>query len=86
MGSAWSSCVYTHPYIVHLRHAFDIKFVGGANVVCFVSLLTHRAIHSTLWISQTSDDHEQGSMWPVTGACYMWTCEVMRALKAPVVR
>ena len=44
-----------------------INLVGGANVVCFVSLLIYKAIHTTLWTSQTSADHEQGA-WSVSGA------------------
>ena len=41
--------------------------MGRASVVCFVSLLIHRAIHTSLWTSQTSADHEQGA-WSATGA------------------
>ena len=69
MGSARSSMYYNIRTlsIVHLRRLFDVNIVGGANVVCFVSLLIHRAIHSSLWTSQTSADHEQGA-WSATGA------------------
>ena len=59
-------CVYA-PCLLSTRDApCDVNFVAGANVVCFVSLLIHRAIHTTLWTSQTSADHEQGA-WSVTG-------------------
>ena len=44
-----------------------VNLVGGVNVVCFVSLLINIAIHTTLWASQTSADHEQGA-WSATGA------------------
>ena len=60
-------CVLCTFSIVHLRRLFYINLVGGANVVCFVSLLIHRAIHTSLWTSQTSADHEQGA-WSATGA------------------
>ena len=66
MGSARSSMCIRTLSIVHLRRLFDVNFVGGANAVCFVSLLIHRAIHTTLWTSQTSADHEQGT-WSATG-------------------
>ena len=60
-------CVLRTLSIVHLRRLFYVNFVGRANVVCFVSLLIHRAIRTSQWTSQTSADHEQGA-WSATGA------------------
>ena len=61
----------THPFYCppEMLIYFDltINLVGGANVVWFVSLLFHRAIHTSLWTSQTSADHEQGA-WSATRA------------------
>ena len=60
-------CVLRTLSIVHLRCLFYVNLVGRANVVCFVSLLIHRAIHTRLWTSQTLADHEQGA-WSATAA------------------
>ena len=52
MGSARSSMRTTHPFhcppetLIHFDLA--VNLVGGANVVCFVSLFINRAIHTTL--------------------------------------
>ena len=91
MGSARSSMrICTLSILSTWDAPCDVNFVGGASVVCFVSFLIHRAIHTTLWTSPTSADHEQGA-WSVTGVrslvklcahfivpllgkCAMWHC------------
>ena len=60
-------CVYAPCLLSTWNAPVTSIFVGRANVVCFVSLLIHRVIHTTLWTSQTTADHEQGA-WSVTGA------------------
>ena len=51
MGSARSSMRTTHPSHcppeTHIYFDLTVNLVGGANVVCFVSLLIHRATHTS---------------------------------------
>ena len=52
MGSARSSMRTTHPFHCPpetlIYFDLTVNLVGGANVVCFVSLLVHIAIHTSL--------------------------------------
>ena len=54
MGSARSSMHTTHPFhcppetLIYFNDDLTVNLVGGANVVCFVSLLIHIAIHTSL--------------------------------------
>ena len=52
MGSARSSMRTTHPFHcppeTFIYFDLTVNLVGGANVVCFVSLLIQRAIHTSL--------------------------------------
>ena len=58
---------YMHPiYCLPEMHPVT-SILWAEPMLWFVSLLIHRAIHTTLWTSQTSADHEQGA-WSVTGA------------------
>ena len=65
MGSARSSMRTTHPFHCPpetlIYFDLTVNLVGGANVVCFVSLLINIAIHTTLCAKQSSADHEQGA-------------------------
>ena len=66
MGSTWSSMCTMHPF--HCPpETLSLREFGGRSQCCFVSLLIHRAIHTSLWTSQTSADHEQGT-WSAPGA------------------
>ena len=71
MGSARSSMRTTHPFHcppeMLIYFALTVNLVGGATVVCIVSLLINRVSHTTPWASQTSADHKQGA-WSVSGA------------------
>ena len=72
MESARSSMRTTHPFHCPLRRLFTLIspsiWMGGVNVVYFVSLFINKAIHTTLWASQTSADHHEQGAWSATGA------------------
>ena len=67
MGSTRSSMRTMHPFHRPPETLSLREFGGRSSQCCFVSLLIHRAIHTSLWTSQTSADHEQGA-WSATGA------------------
>ena len=58
MGSARSSMSTTHPFHCPpetlIYFDFTINLVGGANVVCFVSFLIHRAMYRVSTLAQCS--------------------------------
>ena len=64
---------------------FTVNLVGGANVVWFVSLLIHRAIHTSLWTSQTSARSRSRARRVISYRCAL-IGEEMRALHCPIVR
>ena len=76
-GQRGPQCVLRTLSIVHLRCTSNISFVGRANDVCFVSLFIHRAIHTTIWTSQTSADPEQGA-W---SASQVWSQNMRETIR-----
>ena len=87
MGSARSSMRTTHPFhcppetLIYFDLA--VNLVGGANVVCFVTLLINRAIHTTLWSSQISWSSRARRV--ISYRCAL-IGEEMRAFHCPIVR
>ena len=87
MDSARSSVRTTHPFhcppetLIHFD--LTVNLVGGDNVVCFVSLLINRAIHTTLWSSQISWSSRARRV--ISYRCAL-IGEEMRAFHCPIVR
>ena len=87
MGSARSSMRTTHPSHCPpetlIYFDLTVNLVGGAIVVCFVSLLINIAIHTTLWTSQISWSSRARRVISFRSALIG---EEMRALHYPIVR